>query len=167
MNQNIFSLPQCLWSPNLAGWLHTTKSKTFWWSSLARSRDKLNTWYLYCRKTYGHSTWKGDELLYGLPRIKSENSQNTWSHEIKWQIKHVISLLPLDLWPLNVARWWLTIKRLPPTKSHNPLKHDLLRSRDKLKTCYLHYHNAWSHQSQQPGALGWVDSNNEVTWPFE
>ena len=132
-----------------------------------RQRDKLNTWYLYCRKTYGHSAWKGDELVYGLPHIESQNSQSTWSHEIKWQIKHVIFLLPPDLWPLNVARWWLTIKRLPSTKSRNPLKDDLLRSRDQLKTFYLHDRNAWSHQSQQLGDLGWVDSNDIVTWPFE
>ena len=39
----------------------------------------------------------------GLPCIKSLNPQNTWSHEVTWQIKY-ISLLTQGLFPLNITR---------------------------------------------------------------
>ena len=54
-----------------------------------------------------------------------------------------IKLLPGGLWPQNLTVWWLTIR------SFNLLSHTTLwtqghvRSCDKVKTFYLHYHNTY------------------------
>ena len=54
-----------------------------------------------------------------------------------------IKSLPGGLWPQNLTVWWLTIR------SFNLLSHTTLwmqghvRSCDKLKTFYLHYHNTY------------------------
>ena len=45
-------------------------------------------------------------------------------------------------------------KKFQPIKSHNPLMVNPLRSRDKLKTFYLHYHNI------KPGSV--VTYNKEL-----
>ena len=59
----IFPLPQCLWLPNLAGWwialsgFYTQYYSALYSRGLARSRDKLKTFYLYYQSTYGHENW--------------------------------------------------------------------------------------------------------------
>ena len=40
-----------------------------------------------------------------LPSIMSQNILVTWFCKVTRQIKFVISLLPQDVWPLNLARW--------------------------------------------------------------
>ena len=39
----------------------------------------------------------------GVPLIKSHNDINTWSLDILWQTKNLISSLPQCLWPQNLA----------------------------------------------------------------
>ena len=34
----------------------------------------------------------------------------TWSCQIKWNIRSVMSLLQKILWPPNLARWWLSMR---------------------------------------------------------
>ena len=74
-----------------------------------------------------------------------------------------VSLLPQGLWPLNVAKRWLTIRNL------NPLNHTTLwtrghvRSRDKSKIFYVHYHNTYGHQTWQGGCIQWGASIHKVT----
>ena len=41
-------------------------------------------------------------------------------------------------------------ERISPIDLHNPLN---MRSRDKEKTLYLHYHNAYVHQTYQDGDI--------------
>ena len=72
-----------------------------WW------RDKLNTLYLHLYQTNGYQTWEGDEEL---RPITSHDSSMTLSCKVKWQIKYVISLLALDQWVPNMARWWQTMR---------------------------------------------------------
>ena len=38
------------------------------------------------------------------------------------------------------------------------------RSRDKLKTLYLHYQSAYGHQTWQDGNLPWWVPAHKVTW---
>ena len=48
---------------------------------------------------------KVESYYKGLPRIKSRNPLNTWSHEVTRQTKYVKSLLPQGLWRLNLGKW--------------------------------------------------------------
>ena len=45
----------------------------------------------------------------GLHRKKLRKPFNTWLHEVTQQIEYLISLLPQLPWPLNKARWSLTM----------------------------------------------------------
>ena len=85
--------------------LLSINSETFWWRSC-----KI-TWQM----KYAISPlqqWLDSVVLYNeeLPLLKSQNPLITWSCKITWQIKYIISLLPQDLWPLILARWWVTGK---------------------------------------------------------
>ena len=103
--ENISPLPQCLWPPNLAGYLRTMRrfpplsQKTLWSRGLANSTT-----------TVIMSTKLGRVFLYneGLPLIKLQNLK------ITWQMKYVTSLLPQDLWSLNLARRWVTKRSFHP-----------------------------------------------------
>ena len=46
-----------------------------------------------------------------LPAIKPKVSLITWSWKLNWNIRFAISLLLKGLWPPNLARWWLTMRR--------------------------------------------------------
>ena len=43
----------------------------------------------------------------------------------------------------------------------------LVRSHDKLKTLYHHYHNVWRHQIQHCDDLEWQASIHKVTWKIK
>ena len=63
----------------------------------------------YVSTTTRHMAIKlGKEVIYynGLLCQKSHNPLNTWSHQVTWQIKYVISLLPQCLKPPNLRAWW-------------------------------------------------------------
>ena len=92
-----------------------------WWASaykvacgLARSRDKLKPLHLY-HNAYGHQTWQEGKLADGLLPIKPHDPSITWSCEITWQTKTIISPLPQFLfyghqtWQNGNLPW------LPPT----------------------------------------------------
>ena len=74
--KNISPLSQSLWSPNLSGWWHPTRSShlrmcmTPKRGSLVGSRDKLNTLYLHLQKTHGHYTRQGAKLPRRASKIK-------------------------------------------------------------------------------------------------
>ena len=42
---------------------------------------------------------------------------------------------------------------LPPMNSYNPLPYAHERSRGKLKTLYVHYHNAYGNKIYQGGVI--------------
>ena len=108
-----------------------------------------------------YQNWQGGSIQERV--LKSQNLLITWSFKVTWQIKYVISLLLQDIWILNLARWWVTI-RGSTYKVRQPFS--AWSSLDKLKTFYL-YPNAWSHQSWQRGDLGWGAPDHKVTWPFK
>ena len=43
----------------------------------------------------------------------------------------------------------------------------MVRSRDKLKSSYLHYYSAYGHQNKQDGNLSWWVPAYKVTWPVD
>ena len=47
----------------------------------------------------------------------------------------------------------VTYYKIQPIKSECSFEHEALRSRDKLNTFYLHYHNTYSYQSWQGGCI--------------
>ena len=148
-------LPQWLSPPNLAGWLCAMKSflqesyKISWSYGLARSREKLNMFYLY--STYSISTPCHATLL------------KTLSHKVTSHIKYIISLLLQGLWPLNMARWWLTMRDFHASSQTTLYKHDLWKFWYKSKTFYLLYHNAWIQRLNLESG----SSNHKLTWPFK
>ena len=53
--------------------------------------------------------------------IKSHNPLNTWSCEVTWQIKNILSPLPQYLWPPNLAGWLHTMKSFLSQSYNDPL----------------------------------------------
>ena len=49
-----------------------------------------------------------------FPSIKSSNPLITLSYKVTETILAAVSLLPQGLWPLNLAKWWLAIRKLNP-----------------------------------------------------
>ena len=67
-----------------------------------------------------------------LPPLKSYDPLNTWSWEIIWQTKSIISLIRAT----KLGRMLTYLKRLPHIKLLNTLFTWLTRSRDKLKPIF-------------------------------
>ena len=73
-----------------------------------------------------------------FPSIMPPNPLITWSCKITYIVLAAVSLLPLDLWPPNWAKWGLNIRNF------YPLSHEILsacghvRSFEKLKTFYFY-----------------------------
>ena len=86
----------------------------------------------------------------------------TLSCKVIKSISAAVSLLPQELWPLNLAKWWLTIRNLNPWSHTTLWTRDHVGSRDKLKTFYIHYHNTYGHQTWQGGCAQWGVSIHKV-----
>ena len=69
-----------------------TKSDVLWSCGRVWSRDKLESLYLCYQSVYGHETWQDGNLPF-LPMILHD-PLFTWSCEITWQPKIIISPLP-------------------------------------------------------------------------
>ena len=54
-----------------------------------------------------------------------------------------IKSLPQGLWPQNLTVWWLTIRNFDLLSHTTFWTQGHVRSCDKLKTFYLHYHNTY------------------------
>ena len=76
----------------------------------------------------------------GLPSIISHDLLITWSCEIIWQTKSIISPVPQYLWPQNLVGWWLTLRGSYRYSHLTFWLCGLAWSRDKLKP-YLYYYN--------------------------
>ena len=68
-----------------------------------------------------------------LPSIKSEDPLIAWSYKVTRQIRYVISLLPQDLWPLNLAMWRVNVRGL----YMQPFKHVLFKDRLTNRKCFV------------------------------
>ena len=118
--KNIVSpLPQCVWPPNLAGWLVIMRGSspqshmTLWSRGRAASRDRLKH---ISTATVPMATKLGRMVTYRdwLLPIKSHGTLINWSWKITWQTKIIISPLLQFLWPLNLGEWWLTLRGFNP-----------------------------------------------------
>lgn len=56
----------------------------------------------------------------------------------------------------------VTYYKIQPIKSQCSFEHEALRSRDKLNTFYLHYHNTYSYQSWQGGCIHEGASSHKI-----
>ena len=125
-----------------------------------KSHDPLITWS--CK-----IIWKTKIMISSLPQcLWPPNLAGQRSCEITWQTKIIITPLPQCLWSPKLVSWWLTMRVFQPSCYSTLWSCGLVRSRDKLKTLYLHYHNAYGHKTRQDDVLPWVTSTHEVTWPY-
>ena len=102
-----FPLPQCLWPSNLEGWFYAMKN-FLRFDKVTKSFDhvvlqgRTTNWVRFISTTTRpHWTWQGGGLLY----CEIDKPLNTWSFEIAWQVKKVLSPLPQCLKPSKLAEW--------------------------------------------------------------
>ena len=91
--------------------------------------------------------------------------------EITWQPKIITSLLPQCLWPPNLASWWLAMMGFHTCYS-TVWSRGIAKSRDTLKSLYLHYHNFYDHKMCQDDGLPWVTAtqkshDHSITWEIK
>ena len=122
---------------------------------VGRSRDKLKSLYLPYKVSMARKLGKTGTYLEGLLPLKSHDAMITWSCEITWQTKTIISPLPQCLRPPNMAAWQLTWMGSYPYSHINLWFCGLAKSFDKLKLLNLHNHSAYGHQTCQIGGLRW------------
>ena len=60
----------------------------------------------------------------------------------------------------KLGRMVTNLKKLLPKMLLSLWLHDLVRSRDKLKPLYVHFHKIYDHKTQQDVDLNWVASNH-------
>ena len=150
-----YLMPQCLWLPNLAGWVYTTKSFISWrhitlWSrGIARSCEISDLLYLYYSKAFGQ--WLT------MRSFHQQSYTTLWirSHlRLRDKLKR-LSPLPQCLWPPNKAGL-LHSMRISPPQSQKPLwSCCLARLLDKLTVLYIHYHNDYGYQTWQGASIKW------------
>ena len=90
------------------------KSPIMWPLSHVRSRDKIKTKYFLLNNVCGHQLCRMMTYNEEISPIMSCDSLIMWSHEVTWQNKNKISPLLQNLWPLNLAGWWLMIRETYP-----------------------------------------------------
>ena len=86
----------------------------------------------------------------GLPPIKSHDPLITWSSEIAWWTKTMISQLPQRLWRQLLAGWGHTLRGAYPY-SHMTLNHVVLWDHVPQLWTYLHKLNVYDEQAWQGG----------------
>ena len=94
----------------------------------------------------------------GVPPIRPHDPLLMQFWNITWQTK--INLFPRCLGPQNLAEWWLILWVTLQQR-------DLARSCDKLKSLYIHYHNAYDYQTWQDGYIHCRASLHKVTRHFD
>ena len=106
------------------------------WLSLShvKSCDKMKMKYLLlnnaCDQQLGRMVTYDEE---NSP-IMSHDSLTTWSHEVTWQNKNRISHPLQNLWPPNLAEWWLMIRETHTECQVTLWSRDNVSSRDKFKS---------------------------------
>ena len=108
---------------------------------------KLNTLYLHFHKTNRHQILQGGDLPWG-----------TFTHKVIWSFKQMVMWDRVTRWKQYISNSTIPIttkffrmltydEGLQPIKSHNHLVMWSSKPCYKLKTFYLHYHNASCHQT--------------------
>ena len=106
--------PQCLWLPSLSGWWIALRGSfpcysTLWSRDLAKSLDKLKPFYSTATVPMATKPGRMVTNLEQLLPIMLLYPFVTWSCEITWLVKTIISPLTKCLWPPNLVGWWLTL----------------------------------------------------------
>ena len=116
---------------------------------LAKSPDKLKTLYLYYHNA-PMVTKHGRLLTYyeGLQPIKSHHMV------LQDHLKTRPIIYPQGLWPSNLAEWWLTLISFFPSSYSTLWSRGLARSRDKLKSLYIHYQSAYDYHTWNTWKVG-------------
>ena len=78
---------------------HETNKNHFMFTSIVPLATKLGTMITYLDR---------------FPPLKSHDSLITWSDEITWKTKTIISPIPQCLWLQNLVRWWLNLSGSHP-----------------------------------------------------
>ena len=81
--------------------------------------------------------------------------------------KNIIASLSQYQWPPNLSGCWLTTRGSHSNSCTSLWSCNFLKSPDKLKTFYLHYQSACSHQTWQDFNLLWWATAHKVTWHFD
>ena len=83
----------------------------------------------------------------------------TWSCEVMWQTKSIISPIPRCLWPASLAEGVSYHKGSHP---HGPLITWSSEIMWQTKTLYQHYHNVYHHQTRQDGDFNSFPQSNTI-----
>ena len=103
--------------------------------------------------------------LDGLLPIKSLGPLITWSYEITWQTKSIISLIPQYLRPLNLVGYWLSLRGSYRYSHLTIYLSGLAWSRDNLNAFYLYHYNTYGHQTWQGCDIPWRSLTHTVLDP--
>ena len=85
----------------------------------------------------------------GNSPIMSHDPLTTYSREVMWQIKSLMSPIPQNLWPPNLTGGWLMIRRIHAWCHMTLWLRGYVMSRDKLKAWYLLFQKVYDHQTLQ------------------
>ena len=106
--ENISPLPQCLWPQNKA------RCDVPWVTSTHRVTWPLS--YIHQHNVYCYQFWDCEDIQLGV----SFHKLNRSSCKVTQTILAALPLLPQGLLPLNLAKFWLFIRRFN-LLNHNPL----------------------------------------------
>ena len=140
---------------------------TLWSGGLTRSRDNLKPLYLHKDSTYGHQTWRYGDLTWGVPSHKVTRFFDDEVLRITWQTEIIVYPPPQCLWPPNSTGWWLAIRSFYLQSRIALESCGLTGPRENLKLLYLHYHNAYGHQTWRDDDLPSGVPGHKVTWPSD
>ena len=125
-----------------------------------KSLDPLITWS--CKITWqtksnstttadGHHSWQDGYLSWGAP-----------THIVTWLFVDMVVQNTWCLWPLNLARWWLSRKGCATYKVTGLLPIKLWDHLTNIKLLHHHY----DHRTWQDVDLPWGVPTLNVTWSF-
>ena len=111
----IYTLTKCLWLSVLTRWGYTMKSFLQQSYPILSSRG-LGFSCSITTTTRPMATKLGKVVTYykKLQPNKSQNLLNTWSREVTWQIKNILSPLPQYLWLSNLRGWLHKVRSFLP-----------------------------------------------------
>ena len=83
--KSIFPLPQCIWTPTLAGWwltirgVHPFIHTTLWSPVFLRSRENLKRLFIHHHNVYGNQKWWDGDISWGAFKYRG-----------KWSVVHMV-----------------------------------------------------------------------------
>ena len=134
-------------------WLLPTKSHTYIITWSCKITWQLKNYISINTISVAINFYKVGIYSEGFPFIKSPDPLITWSCRVIKTILTAVSLLTEGLWPQHLAKRWLSIRNFNPLSDTTLWTRGNMRSSDKLKMLYLHYHNTYGYQTWQGGYL--------------